>query len=193
MEFPSWMTVLWQQGLPPIQWGAVLGASLVAAVTDIAYRRIGNWLTGPLLVGGLLFSGLIAGWPGLADASCAMVLLALPYVLLFVWAGGGAGDAKLMAALGAWLGLVNGLAVLVAVSMTGILLALLFALARRRLGAVLRMLATLVIGALAGLLGLVRLRDVRPAVGPVPDAQKMPYGLSIFLGSCLAAAGITWL
>ena len=69
----------------------------------------------------------------MCDALAACVMLALPYVVLFVFAGGGAGDAKLMGAIGTWLGLVNGVVALAAVAASGILLAVAFALARRRL------------------------------------------------------------
>jgi len=48
-----------------------------------------------------------------------MLLLGIPYFLLFAFAGGGAGDAKIMAALGAWVGWHNGIAVVVGVSIGG--------------------------------------------------------------------------
>lgn len=107
-----WLTTLWEQGLQPVPWAVVVAASLVAAMTDIASRRIPNILTGPLLLGGVVWAAWTAGPSGLADSISACVLLALPYVLLFLFAGGGAGDAKLMGAVGAWLGMVNGLIVL---------------------------------------------------------------------------------
>ena len=48
--------------------------------------------------------------------------------MLFVFAGGGAGDAKMMGALGAWLGLANGVVALVAVALSGAVIGLGYAL-----------------------------------------------------------------
>ena len=66
-----WTMTLWNTDMPLIQWGVVIGASLVAATFDVAARRIPNRLTGPMLLTGLawaIYSGglavpfLIAGW-----------------------------------------------------------------------------------------------------------------------------------
>jgi len=118
--------------LLPIQWGVVIGASLVAALTDVHRRQIPNLLTFPLLACGLLTSFALRGPIGLADGLAACVILALPYVYLFVFANGGAGDAKLMAALGAWLGVFNGLVVLASVALAGVVLAIGWTLIHRR-------------------------------------------------------------
>ena len=83
-----------------IQWGIVIGASLIAAITDLHRRRIPNALTVPLLLFGLIKSTCLAGGSGLLESAGACFLLALPFVLLFIFAGGGAGDAKLMGAIG---------------------------------------------------------------------------------------------
>ena len=94
------------------QWGVVIGASLFAVVSDIRQRRIPNALTFPLLAVGLIWAACFGGLAGLLEALGACALLALPYVLLFIFVGGGAGDAKLMGAIGAWLGLRYGLVAL---------------------------------------------------------------------------------
>jgi prepilin peptidase CpaA len=78
-----------------LQWGVVVCVSLLAAIWDLKSRRIPNSLTLPLIVGGLLGGGWRAGLPGLGDAALGCIVAAGPYVLLFLVAGGGAGDAKM--------------------------------------------------------------------------------------------------
>jgi prepilin peptidase CpaA len=81
------------------------GFLLVAAVWDILRRRIPNFLTVSMALCGLGFSFWRAGWTGLGLGFGALVGAVL--VLQPLWAKGGlgAGDVKLFAALGAWLGL----------------------------------------------------------------------------------------
>ncbi len=112
------------QNAAVFQWGVVLGASLVAALWDLTNRRIPNILTLPLLAAGWVQAAVFFGWAGLVDALLAGVIVGLPYVLLYAFASGGAGDAKLMAAIGAWLGMQNGIAAMVSISIVAIVFAL---------------------------------------------------------------------
>ena len=120
-----------------VQWGAVVSASLAAAVSDIRWQRIPNQLTFPVFGIGLIWAIWVGGLPGLLDAVSGCLILSAPFVFLFIFAGGGAGDAKLMGALGAWLGIANGLFTVVAVVMAGALWGVGFALAKKQLPTVL--------------------------------------------------------
>lgn len=180
------------------QWGAVIGASLVAAVGDIRHRRIPNALTFPLLIVGLLWSGWSGGWAGLGEAALACVLLGAPYVLLFVFAGGGAGDAKLMGAIGAWLGLKQSIIALLCVAVAGMVMAIIKAVSQRRLKFVL---TNVIISCYTFLVCVAGGRKIRPA-GEQPDAQpggfEVPYGVAICVGVLAAAVvvqtwGVDWL
>jgi prepilin peptidase CpaA len=183
-----WATTLHDQAVPALQWGAVIAGALAAAAFDARSRRIPNLLTGGLLAAGLVHAGALAGAAGLADAGAATVVLALPYVILFACAGGGAGDAKLMGALGAWLGLVQGTLVLCCVCLAGIALALVWAAAGRRLSQVLSHVGLVARGAALPFFGAGSLRDV-PSLIPTPaECQKMPYGLAIAAGVVIAFA-----
>ncbi len=70
-----------------LQWGAVIGASLVAAITDLRQGRIPNWLTLPLWLLGLAKAtdgGGAAGFVGALGVSVLLVMLgAIEYGWLF--------------------------------------------------------------------------------------------------------------
>jgi prepilin peptidase CpaA len=83
----------------------VLGAALVAAVTDVWKFKVHNLLTLPVLVSGLIYHGFTGGLSGLGW-SLLGVLFGFGLLFVFYLMGGmGAGDVKLLAAIGAWLGM----------------------------------------------------------------------------------------
>ena len=175
------------------QWGVVIGASLLAAVGDLCERRIPNALTFPLLIVGLIWAVWFGGLAGLAEAVGACALLALPYIFLFLFFGGGAGDAKLMGAIGAWLGFRQGLTVLACVAIAGGILAIVKAIAQKRL----KYLLTSVFVSFYGfILYLITHRTMKLADEQTdikqPGDLDIPYGVAIFAGVC-AGGGIVWL
>lgn len=169
-----------------LQWGVAIGASLAAAFWDLKERRIPNSLTIPVLAGGLCWWMLQAGPAGLAESLTAAGALALPYLVLFLFAGGGAGDVKMMAAVGAWLGLTQGLTALVCVCAFGIVLGLLKALWQRQFVAVLASIRFIL---LAFYLQLVSGKTVqRPEAEPEgARMQTFPYAPAILAGVITAA------
>jgi prepilin peptidase CpaA len=105
----------------------VLVVGVVACVTDVRSRRIPNILTFGAAACGLLFHLSVAGLPGLATAVggwATGVALFLPFFLL---RGMGAGDVKLLAALGAWLGPMQTIWLALFASMAGGVMALIVA------------------------------------------------------------------
>ena len=180
--------------LTVFQWGVVIGASLVAAFGDIRHRRIPNALTFPLLIVGLIWAGWAGGWAGLGEAAGSCVLLGAPYVLLFIFAGGGAGDAKLMGAIGAWLGLRQSVVVLLCVAAAGIVLAVVKAVSQRRLKFVL---TNVLISFYMFLVCVAGGRRPKAASERTDEAAQsggleVPYGVAICLG-VFAAAAVVWM
>jgi len=185
-----WTDALWDPRLSLEQWTAVIVAAFVGALSDLRTRRIPNLLVVLTLVGGLVWAVWRKGWPGAADGLLAALLLAMPFVVLFAFAGGGAGDAKLMGALGFWLGVFNGVAALAAVALAGVVMAVGVAVFQRRLGTVLGTMWTMTSCVCAGVL-LRRGRGAIAAAMPRPEeTSTMPYGPAVFLGVCLAALGV---
>ncbi len=77
----------------------------IAAYTDIRFWKIPNKLTVPFFAMGLLYQVTFWGWHGLQDGLGGFALGFGTYLLLFIVAGGGAGDVKLMGAISVWMGI----------------------------------------------------------------------------------------
>lgn len=112
--------------------GVVAGAALIAGISDAWWFKVPNWLTYPLILTGMLFHGLLPaghGWVfSVAGLTFGLVIL-LPFFLL---GGVGAGDVKLLAGIGAWLGLHDVVAVfLVFGALTGVYSAVVMLIRRR--------------------------------------------------------------
>lgn len=158
---------------------AMLAVLTVAVVTDVRERRIPNWLTAG---GAALGVGLAAveagGFPSLAFMGIVVaLLLSFP---LFAMGGLGAGDAKLLAAVGAFTGPGGLLPVVLYGGVAGGVLG--FAMAVRR-GVILPVLAAtrdlMVWLVTFGRHGERRTLDM-------PGGHTIPYGVAIAAGAVVA-------
>ena len=82
----------------------VLSIALAACVTDVRSRRIPNALTFGAALAALIFQTATAGWSGAQAALLGWVVGTALFIPFFLLGGMGAGDVKLLAGLGAWLG-----------------------------------------------------------------------------------------
>jgi prepilin peptidase CpaA len=78
--------------------------TLVAAGFDIRYRRIPNWLVLAGILTGFLWNLYSSGWSGLGHAATGFGLGFALYFPLYLLRARGAGDVKLLAAVGAIVG-----------------------------------------------------------------------------------------
>jgi prepilin peptidase CpaA len=154
----------------------------IAAGFDLRYRRIPNWLVGTGLVWGMLMNTLLFGWPGLKTSLLGIGLAFIVYFPLFLVRGMGAGDVKLMMAVGALVGPLNWLYIFVMTGILGGAAALLLLAWRRRL----RQTFSNVVVILSELLHLRApfAADEKLDVHS-PNAITMPHGVTIAAGSLL--------
>lgn len=158
--------------------GVAFVAGVAAAVSDLRRFRVANALTLGLLASGLIYHSVAGGWRGLGlglgGAGFGFAALLLPYAL----GGMAAGDVKLLAGLGAWLGPPLTYEVLIASALLGGVYALAVAIAAGRLRQT-----------LADVRALVR-RGLRPAeetvqhvlAGSDRRSRLVPFGAMLALG-----------
>lgn len=83
---------------------AVTVTLIVAAWIDGKQLRVPNWITFPMVGTGFVYNLAAYGGEGLSIAFAGMCVGLLTLLPLYAVGGMGAGDVKLMAGLGAWLG-----------------------------------------------------------------------------------------
>jgi prepilin peptidase CpaA len=163
-------------------WSAVLlalGVALWAGWLDWRTRRIPNWLTMPALLAGFAINSIGGGWSGLKaageGAGLALALL-LPLVLL---RGLGAGDWKLMGALGALLGPSRMVVLLVGTILVAGVMALVEMFRKNRTTETVKNLFIL-------LRGFITFRLV-PDTGLIsldnPGLMKLPFGVAVAISA----------
>ena len=175
------------------QWGVVVLASLGAAIYDVRIGRIPNVLTLPLLTAGIIWSIWHGGVAGLGEAVGACLLVSLPYLLLFVFAGGGAGDAKLAGAIGAWVGLRSGLVVLFCISIAAVIFAIVLTAKQKKFKVLWNNIILLIASLFTSIFsGGIKKELTVPIFTGEYQSVAMPYGVAIFAGVCLAGGYILW-
>ena len=173
-------TIAWWPSLAP-----TLAVLAVATYTDLRSRRIPNWLVFPFLVVGLVVSTWLSGWTGLVSSLEGLGLATLLFGIFFVMGGMGAGDVKLCAAIGAWVGPKQMLLALVITGLVGGIMAIGWALAGGFMGVLLMDTGKLLFG------WAKRKKEDSGEEEPKltlanPKARKMPYAPAIAIGTLLS-------
>ena len=119
---------------PPGVQALLLTLVLGAAVFDVRYRRIPNWLTVGGVIAGLAMNRFLdQGRPGLFVSALEGLGLAFGiYVVLYALHAMGAGDVKLMAAVGSVVGVENWFGIFIATAVIGGIMALILVATRGR-------------------------------------------------------------
>jgi len=134
-----------------------------AAFSDIKWRRLPNWLSLVVLAYGLVWAFAAGGLPALGWHGAHAGIALLIGMGLFATGGFGGGDAKLYAGTAACFTLQQGIALLLWVSIAG----------------------------LVAMLGWVALKRIPPFANHKREGNfaKFPYGVAIALGG----AGLAWI
>ena len=77
---------------------------LIAAITDILYKKIPNWLTYPVMVVATVYHMNVGGLGGFLFSIEGVAVGIAVLMVIYLMGGTGAGDVKLMGAMGALLG-----------------------------------------------------------------------------------------
>lgn len=162
-------------------WWPTLAVLGVATFTDLRSRRIPNWLVLPFLLAGFAVSGWMYGWHGfgqsLGGASLGLVL----FGILFWMGGMGAGDVKLCAAIGAWIGPQQLILALVITGMAGGVMVLCWAI----FGGFIKELFTGASNLAFGWRDRGGVRDPEMVISN-PLKRKMPYAPAIAIGTLIS-------
>jgi prepilin peptidase CpaA len=140
-----------------------LGLLLVVCFTDLRYRKIPNVVLVVSATYGLIVSFLGIGQVGISDALLGFLVGLLVFSFPYYKAWIGAGDVKLMAVLGIYLGPTLTMTAAVYSMLAGGILALIYSAQPAQFKKLLGNLSEFKTG-----------------------NQQMPYACAIFLGTCLA-------
>ena len=164
----------------------VLALVLCAAVYDVRFRRIPNWLTLTGVLAGLaLNTFLYQGWPGLRFSLIGLATAFGVYFVLYVLRAMGAGDVKMMAAIGAMVGWQDWFGIFIVTAIIGGAAALALVLSRGRFRQTLFNVSFILSEMTSGRPAYVGKEelDVRS-----PKALGLPHGAVIAVGTILFLA-----
>jgi prepilin peptidase CpaA len=166
---------------PEFAYPAVASLSaLCGSVTDVRSRRIPNFITAPSALLGLMLHLALGGWRSMAMAAVAGLICGAVFLVFYLAGGMGAGDVKLIAAVGCLVGISDVGYVLVLTAIAGGVMAVAFAMMRGRLWETFSNVGELTL----------HHRDAGLAPHPELNVRntntlRLPYGLAIASGCLL--------
>jgi prepilin peptidase CpaA len=170
------------------RWILLAALVVVAAACDFRTRHIPNWLCALGVLGGFACEIELFHWTGAREAALGAGLALLVYIPLFTLRAVGGGDVKLMAAVGAFAGPQNWIAIFLVTALAGGVAALVLIALRGRTRRTFRNVGIL-------LTELAHLRSphlVEPELDVTSEkALRLPHGCTIAAGTLLYLAYLT--
>ena len=166
--------------------GAVI-AALLGAYFDVISARIPNRLTYPAIVLGLILRLVFLGWRGLGSGVLGLLVCGGLFFILFAIRALGGGDVKLMATVGAWIGVGHTGTALIVCAIAGGIIAMGYVVLHKRYQTTFSNVASIMkFHAVSG-------------VKPHPEinlssakAVRMPYGVAIAAGAVATLITTIW-
>jgi prepilin peptidase CpaA len=159
-----------------------LAVAGIGACTDVVFRRIPNKLTYTGMLAAIVGRSVLQGWHGLVSALAGGLVAGGAFLVFFLLHAMGAGDVKLITAVGCLAGSAHVVGIVLASALAGGIFAIVVSLWQGRLRAV-----------LANVIELIRFHMVAGAqVHPSlnlsnPQAARLPYGVAIAAGVLYSA------
>jgi prepilin peptidase CpaA len=154
--------------------------ALIGSFFDVKSRRIPNFVTAPALLFGLMMHLILGGWSQFFSSLAAGLICGLVFLVFYLAGGMGAGDVKLIIAVGCIAGLSHVPYLLVLTAISGGVMAVGLALLRGRLQQTVMNVAVLTS------------HHTREGLRPHPELNisnaqtlRLPYALAIAGGSIL--------
>ena len=160
---------------------ASLFCAIVGAVYDVRSRKIPNFVTFSSLLFGMILHFTLGGWRQLASATAAAIICGFVFLIFYLSGGMGAGDVKLIAAVGCVAGLSLVGPLLLWTSIIGGVMAIAIALSQGKLTETMQNMKTLV--------------NHHKGEGLTPHPEfnvqnprslRLPYALAIAAGTALS-------
>ncbi|WP_280770406.1 A24 family peptidase [Salipaludibacillus daqingensis] len=154
---------------------------VISFITDIRTRRILNIVTLPAILFGLIYYTVTLGWEGLlfsgAGFLVGLLLLLIPYLL----GGMGAGDVKLLAAIGALTGVSFVFYSFIYTAIIGGVISIFLIMKKRG-----------VVHSIRSFIYMPLLKSTKGSFTSHSDRITFPYGVAIVFGTVIAYVGRVW-
>jgi len=164
--------------------------AVLAAIWDLRYRRIPNWLVLTGLAAGFILNGVLDGLAGLRNAGIGMLVAFGIYVVFYLLHAMGAGEAKFMAAIGALAGWHLWFQIFLVSVVLGAIAGVVVALSKGRLMRTLNN-----IGFIVSEIGHGRPPHLKREELDVKSEKglRMPHGAAIGAGICIVIGWSWWM
>jgi len=163
---------------PPAPIVAAAAVVVAASAHDLRTRRIPNALTIGAAAVAVVLHGVLSGWSGVLVAVAGWTVGLVLFFPLFALGGMGAGDVKLLAAIGAWLGPMGAVCTALYGAIAGGIMALVVSFARGY--------TSTALGNVGRILRSWLVTGIHPVEGLTLDSSsgpRLPYALALATGT----------